>query len=361
MRDRNGPTLGDVARHAGVSAATVSRCLNGPSAVRPNKRARVDAAIDALGYVPHAAAQALASRRSRMVGAVFPRLNSILFGSFFGALQRRLDEVGFALVVSTSDYDLAQELRRIRELLSRSVDALVLVGHDHHPETYRLLTASAVPHLVTWAWRDGAPTPQIGFSNAAGMGSVVDYLVGVGHRRVALVSGSIDGNDRARERLDGARARLRHAGLDLPPDMVEQVPFEIEEGAAAFARLVARRPRPTAIICGSDLFAFGALREARQLGLAVPEDVTVTGFDDTDFAACSMPSLTTLRTPRQLMARRTADMLIDLLRHGRALRSLRLDTELVVRESSGPPPGHAPSRRGGVSSADAEGKALAGP
>ena len=332
-------TLKDVADHAGVSTATVSRCFNRPDSVKPDWRARVEASVAALGYIPHGAAKALASRRSRMIGAVFPRLNSILFGSFFGELQRQLDEIGYLLVVSTSDYNVAAEAAQVRHLVSRGVDGVVLVGHDHSDEVTRTLDRAGIPYVVTWAWNDAASAAQIGFSNTDAMVKMADYIAGLGHRRIALISGETEHNDRARDRLQGARRQLDRLGIGLPPERIEQVPFDIDEGAAAFSRLMDGPEPPTAVLCGSDLFAFGVLREARRRNLAIPADVTVVGFDDTELAACTTPALTTLRTPRQLMASRTAEALIDRLETGREIRSMRLETDLIIRESSGPPPG----------------------
>lgn len=337
-RDRErSATLADVARHAGVSTATVSRCINLPDQVKPERRARVEAAIAALGYIPHLAAKDLASRRSRMIGAVFPRLNSILFGSFFGRLQQSLDAVGYFLVVSTSEYSAAIEERQVRQLIARGVDALVLVGHHHGAGTLEILERSGIPRIHTWAWQDGAQLPQIGFCNRAAMGQVADYVLGLGHRRIAVISGELRDNDRAHERLEGARLHLAAMGLPLEDGLIEEIPFDIDEGAAAFSRLMDLADRPTAVLCGSDLFAFGALREARRRGLRVPADVTVIGFDDTEFAPYTEPPLTSLRTPREAMADRTAQALIAALDDDRKIRSIRLETELVIRASSGAP------------------------
>lgn len=331
------PKIADVAKAAGVSPATVSRCLNAPASVRPDKRSRVEAAITSLGYRPLAAAQALASRRTRMVGAVFPRLNSILFGSFFGALHDRLDAAGYILVVATSQYDVDAEERHVRALIARGVEALILVGHDHRPGVSRVISQSGLPVISTWAWLDGADVPQIGFSNAGAMSLVIDYLADLGHRRLGLISGHAAWNDRAAGRIAGAHAAAARHGLDLPDDAVEEVAFDLEEGGGAFTRLMSRSDAPTAVICGSDLFAFGALREARRMGLRIPRDVSLIGFDDVEIAACTSPALTSVRTPREAMAVRAASSLIACLDEGEPLHSVRLETELVVRESSGRP------------------------
>jgi len=330
-------TLADVASAARVSTATVSRCLNQPDRVAPERRARVAASIEALGYIPHGAAQALASRRSRMIGAVFPRLNSILFGSFFSTLQNKLEAVGYLLVAAGSEYSAASEERQVRQLLSRGVDALVLVGHAHRPGTLELLERTETPHVLCWSWLGRSRSVQIGFSNAEAIGQMARYVVALGHRRIGYISGFTRDNDRAGERLAGMRKALAEDGLALADELVEEIPFDIDEGAAAFGRFMGLQQPPTAVLCGSDVFAFGALREARRRGLMVPRDVTITGFDDTEFASCTDPPLTTVRTPRELMAARVAEALIEHIEHGRRLRSLRLPTELVIRDSSAPP------------------------
>lgn len=347
MRDRDktgsgrgaAATLADVARQAGVSTATVSRFLNQPSLLRPDKRVKVEAAIQALGYIPHGMARSLASARSRMVGAVFPRINSILFGSFFGELQRRLGEAGYLLVIASSEYTMEIEEVQIRELLARGVDALVLVGHEHTPATWRMLEQADIPIIVTWTWRDDrAETAQIAFSNPESTAAITDHVIGLGHTRIGFLSGRLRGNDRAAGRLEGFRQTLKKHGLVLPKGAIEEVPFDIDAAASAFGRLMARGSGITAVICGSDLLAMGALREARRLGLTVPDDVTVTGHDDTEMASCTGPPLTTINTPRAEMATRAARMLIDRLERSEPLQSVRLETQLVIRASCGPPP-----------------------
>ena len=333
-------TLADVARQAGVSTATVSRFLNQPDLVRPDKRAKVEAAIQALGYIPHGMARSLASARSRMVGAVFPRINSILFGSFFGELQRRLGDAGYLLVVASSEYTMEIEQVQVRELLARGVDALVLVGHEHTPATWRMLKQGGIPFIITWTWReDRRETAQVAFSNADSMAAITEHVIALGHQRIGYLSGRLRGNDRAAGRLEGFRQTLEKHGLPLLHEAIEEVPFDIDASASAFGRLIAGGAGITAVVCGSDLLAMGALREARRLGLDVPGDITVTGLDDTEMASCTGPPLTTIRTPRAEMATRAAQMLIERLERDEPLQSVRLETQLVIRASSGPPTG----------------------
>ena len=332
------PTQKDVAEHAGVSVATVSRVLNAPDTVAENRRSRVLSAIEDLGYVPSAAGRMLASRRSRMVGAVFPRLNSILFGSYFSEMQQAFDEAGFMLALTTTEYSESLEISRVRDLLSRGVEAMVLVGRQHAPETHRLLDTSGVPYIHTWTWSAAEPVPQIGFCNRSAMAAMADYVAALGHRRIGYISGIAQDNDRVGDRLTGLREGLQRHGVTVPDDLIVFTSFGIEEGGRAFLQLYANPRPPTAVICGSDIFAFGALREARRAGLTVPDDITITGFDDTELAEICAPALTTIRTPRRVMARRCAQALIDRLEHGRRIPSLELATDLIVRESAAPPP-----------------------
>lgn len=327
----------DVARAADVSPATVSRCLNRPELVRADRRRRIEAAIAALGYVPHGAARALASKRSMTVGALFPRLNSLLFGSFVAPLQRRLQEEGYTLVVSASDYDPATEQRQLSNLVSNGVDGLVLIGRQHEPEIFALLDRKDIPFVQTWAWDPASAHPQIGFCNASAAAAVAGYLLDIGHRRIGMISGPTAGNDRAGDRIRGVREALAARGCELPPAHLEVCDFDFKAGAKAFRRLMSLDPRPTAVICGSDVFAVSAIFEAQRLGLSVPDEVSITGFDDTDLASCVAPTLTTLRTPRLEMALQTADHLLRRLAGDETPASLKLETELILRESSAPP------------------------
>lgn len=331
-------TIEKVAAQAGVSLATVSRVLNNPQTVSLDKRRRVEEAIAALGYFPQGAAQALRSRRSMTVGAVFPRLNSMLFGSFFNEMHERLDEAGFMFTVSTTGYRLDNEAGRVRQLLARGIDALVMVGNAHSQETDRLIALHAVPRINVWAWDEESRLHQIGFSNRDAMEKITQYVCRLGHSRIAMISATTTDNDRAEERRKGFVQAMAMAGLSVDPDLIIETPFGIDEGGEAFLRLCNRPLRPTAVVCSSDIFAFGALRQARRLGLRVPRDISITGFDDTDFAELSVPSLTTVRTPRRLMATRCAQSLIAHLSGEIAISSVQLPCELIERESAGPPP-----------------------
>lgn len=337
MDRRRFPTLADVARVAGLSRATVSRYVNRPSAVRMDARVRIERAINELGYVPHGAARALASHRSHMIGALFPSLDSILFGSFIGPLQASLRQRGYTLVVSSSDYIADMEYEQLRVLVMNGVDAIMLVGTQHDYRCFDLLARRRIPFVLTWSWDEAQDRPQVGFCNATAAGMVANYLMDIGHRRIAMISGLMKGNDRAAERVRGVRVALAKRTLDLPADYLIERPFDLREGASAFRELMSRPTPPTAVLCGSDMFACGAVFEASRLGLRVPADVSITGFDDTAFSPNLAPALTTIRTPRARMAELTAEFLLASLSGGGEPRPRKLDVELIIRESTAPP------------------------
>ncbi|MDZ7708855.1 MAG: LacI family DNA-binding transcriptional regulator [Roseovarius sp.] len=337
--DRMAPTLRDVAARAGVSTATVSRCLNAPERVSESARARVTAAVVDLGYASNFGARALAARRTNTFGAVIPTMDNAIFARALQAFQDALRDEGVTLLVASSSYKPEQEEDQIRALVARGAEALLLIGHDRTPAAYALLDRQRIPYLVAWAWDADAPRPCAGFDNRAAMQALTAEVIGLGHRRLGVITADRQGNDRARARFEGVEAAMAAAGLDPAALRVEEVPYAIADGAAAFARLMATHPRPTAVLCGNDVLAAGAITQARADGLDVPGDVSVTGFDDIELAAILTPALTTVHVPHREMGRRAARMLLDMRAGGPPPPKLRLEARIKWRASLGPPPG----------------------
>ena len=331
-------TIRDVAKAARVSIATVSRALNAPGRVTPAVCRRVAEVVERLGYVAHGPARALASRQTSAVGAIVPTLDNAIFASCINALQIRLDDHGYVLLVASTEYDSARELRELRALLERGIDGLMLVGMAHEAAVRALIAASHVPTVTTWTSDATAPWPTIGFDNVAAMEKIVDHLWTLGHRRFGMIAGITVGNDRAARRVEGVRRALdRRAGAGAGLDVVER-PYDIREGRNAFRALMASTRAPTAIVGGNDVLALGGLFEAQALGLRVPADVSITGFDDLNLVSHVTPGLTTIRIPAVDMGRRAADHLVESLRGRPGLPATELDVELILRGSTGPAP-----------------------
>ncbi len=331
-------TILDVARSAGVSPATVSRTLNRPEAVRSALRSRVLAEVERLGYVPNQAARGLVSKRFSTVGAVFPSLDSALFGGSMQALQWALDDAGYTLLVAASGYDPRRERECVRNLLSRGVDALVLVGAGRDPEVYALIEREGVEHVLLWvtAVEDGRHC--VGFDNRAAARAIAEHLLDLGHRELAVVAGDAAVNDRQKARIAGVREALAARGIELRAERVFERPFGVDAGREVVRAIAAGRDRPSAIVCCAEPFAYGVLFESAGQGIPIPSALSVTGFDDYVLSAHVHPALTTVRTPQREMGELAARRLVAILA-GEALEpAAPLDFELVVRDSTGPAP-----------------------
>ena len=329
--------LADVARLAKVSTATVSRALTLPHKVKARTLERVQQAASSLGYVAHGAARALASRRTQTIAAVVPTLDNAIFANTIHALQRRLDEAGYVLLLASHEFDADIEARVTRKLIERGVDGLVLLGTTHHPEIYRMLEAHALPYVLTWAWDERGNHPCVGFDNHAAAQRITEHLLDLGHRRFAMVSGITAQNERAQERLAGVRAALAVRGLEL--QRVVEKPYTHTGGREGLRAVLAGSAAPTAVICGNDVLAIGAIAECHARGLKVPEDVSITGFDDMELAGMMKPALTTMRFPTAELGAYAANHLLMRLEGKVVDLRCKLPTELVVRDSTAAPRG----------------------
>ncbi|WP_050927678.1 LacI family DNA-binding transcriptional regulator [Aestuariivita boseongensis] len=332
------PTLEDVAARSGVSTATVSRCLNTPSQVSATTRERVMRAVSDLGYAPNFGARALAAKRTNTFGAIIPTMENAIFARGLQAFQDELGENGVTLLVASSSYSPQQEEEQIRSLVARGADALLLIGQDRTPKTYAFLDKRKIPYVVAWVFDRTNTRPSIGFDNRQAMKALADEVLEMGHRHLGVITAEREGNDRARGRFEGICDAARDHGINPDSLAVEETTYAIDNGAQAFARLMACTPRPTAVLCGNDVFAAGALMMARKMGLRVPEDVSITGFDDIELAEIVTPALTTVHVPHREMGRRAAQKLLSLRAGDDPGPSIELATTIQWRESLGPAP-----------------------
>ena len=326
----------DVADKAGVSVATVSRAFNLPDVVSDDVRERVLATAKRMGYSPNAAARALRSRKTHIVGAVIPSLDYAIYAKMVNAFQKSFSQHGYMTIVLTTGFDNRAIFDKVKLLVERGAEALVLVGAVEDPALRKFLRETTLPAVTTYSHLPDEIVPSIGFDNAKAMETMVDHLAGLGHKEFALVSSIFDGNDRQRARIEGYQTALRRLKLS-GADRIFSHPYSIEDGAAAMHEIYNACPQITAIVCTSDVHAFGVLSECRRMGLRVPQDVSVTGFDDAEYAVRLEPPLTTTFVPADEMGVAAATALHRALTKGQKPTWLQLDTKLILRESSGPP------------------------
>jgi LacI family transcriptional regulator len=327
-------TIVDVAAAAGVSISTVSRSLSGSTRVKDELVARVREAAATLGYIPDRVARALVQRRSNAIGAVVPTIDNAIFARAIQALQNRLDADGFRLLLATTEYEASRELAGVQALVEHGADGVVLVGAEHHPGVVPLLVAQRVPFVYTWTYEPDATAATIGFDNRNAMRRLTEHLLDLGHKRIAMIGGISAGNDRAAARIAGFQDAV--GARKLAPAAIVQRAYTVQDGRAAAHALLGLRPRPTALVCGNDILAFGALAEAHAMGVDVPRALSVTGFDDLDLASHITPPLTTMRVPSAAMGRMAAEHLLARIAQRETSHAVALEAELIVRGSTGP-------------------------
>ncbi len=328
----------DVAKLADVSTATVSRALATPERVSPEARARVLEAIAKTGYVPNPAARTLRSQKTFMVLVVLPDLANTFFSKILRGIEETLFEAGYGMIISDLDGSPEKEAHFAAFTAAGRVDgAILLNGHlfGQSREGEGKPARITIPLVAACEAIPGADIPQIEIDNRAAACRMTQHLASLGHRRIAYVSGPAS-NILERDRFQGYKDGLEAAGLPFDPVLVIPGDYTIESGIRAGQDLVARSSRPTAVFCTSDEMAISLMRTFFSAGLRVPEDISVAGFDDIEFAAVAEPPLTTIRQPRRELGQAAASALIDLLQGRPSSKRIRLGTELVIRESVAP-------------------------
>jgi LacI family transcriptional regulator len=240
--------------------------------------------------------------------------------------------------MSSNAYSPETEQEQIRALVGRGADGLLLIGYDRDPQLYKYLEQQNVPTLIAWAYKPQIEMPAIGFDNRAGMELLANHVIDQGHRRIALISGITQGNDRASDRLTGLKDALSKRGLTTADLRVVETSFKVENGEAEMFKIMQAPEPPTVVMCGNDVLAAGALRAARTMGLEVPRDVSVTGFDDIELARVVTPALTTVHVPHSQMGAEAATALVDMVEGGLRPAPVALPISVEIRASLGPAP-----------------------
>ncbi|QUG73630.1 LacI family DNA-binding transcriptional regulator (plasmid) [Erwinia sp. E602] len=329
-------SLEDVAHHAGVSTATVSRVLNGSTSVKAASRQAVERACEELGYVINRAARTLASRRSMTIGAVVPTLATETFSRPLAAFQQKIHQSGYTLLLANSDFDPDTELKEVNKLIEYGIDALMLVGNSHHPRLRERINQLGIPCIQTFSVDAGHPS--IGYDNEQAAAEITSHLLGLGHKQFAVIVGTPPSNDRVSDRITGTREALSAAGLTLAEENLINSAFTMNDARQAMFRLLDGPVPPTAVICGNDLLAFGAMRAAAERYLRIPNDISITGFNDYEYAEHLEHPLTTMRVELDQIGLLAADYLLATLNDQPAPRQTLLKPELIVRGSTGSPP-----------------------
>ena len=340
---RNGtaktPDIRSVAALAKVSIATVSRTINRSPAVSEKLSQRVWQAIDQLKYFPNTHARSLVSGRSRILGIIVENITN----PFFPELIQNFEEIavahGYEILVSSSNSDPAILATCVRRMLERKVEGVAVLTFGEEEPVLDELAHHDVP-IVLAEFRLGGPkTSTILLDYSTGIHSALDHLIGLGHRRIAFLAGPHKLHS-AVTRENDFRAAMQAAGLPVDRRCVIECDHTLKGGVSGFARLQALQSRPTAVVCSNDMTAIGVLRAAYMDGLRVPQDISVVGLDDIDFAEFTLPPLTTIRLSRADLARAAFEALrqqAENPRDPKMQREFLVSTSLVLRGSTAPP------------------------
>jgi LacI family transcriptional regulator len=336
------PTIIDVAELAGVSIKTVSRVFNQAPNVRDPTRDKVISAAETLDYLPNLSARQLASNRSFLIGMLYGTPNPDNENDYVttvqsGSLQTCRD-YGYHLLINPFPADSPELIREVKRL-SRQVDGfIVLQPHSDLPSLSRFLLENDIACVrVSQRPLEGFPWISVGDEDAAD--DMTEYLLQLGHRRIAFIMGHPD-HGQSHDRLAGYRRALERNDIGFDDNLVEQGRFDHESGYLCARNFLARTPRPTAIFASSDAMAMGVLSAAHEMGLGVPSELSVAGFDDSPLARHAWPPLTTVRQPIAGVARLATEVLMKRLQ-GRSEEDSHhcLQAELVRRASTGSPAG----------------------
>jgi len=337
-------TISDVAKRAGVSAMTVSRVVNGTGHTSAATRARVEAAIGELGYVPNALARQLRSKRTKTIALLVSDISNPYFTTIARGVEDFFVAHGYSVMYCNTDEDETEEEQYLLMLIERQVDGVLLVPARSSGESFRLLASHRTPVVVIDRRVTSRSVDSVRCDSEAGAHSLVEHLVKLGHRQIAVLTGS-PSISTSMDRVLGARRALEEAGLELPDAMVHYGSFnygksnQADGHRMALDMLAAPGPRPTAVFCANNFIAFGAIRALREAGLRVPDDISIVAFDDIPEEWVSEPFLTVARQPAYDIGHRAAALLMDHITGEQppSGASVILPFELVLRRSSAAP------------------------
>ncbi|MCE1252243.1 MAG: LacI family transcriptional regulator [Anaerolineae bacterium] len=330
-------TIKDVARLANVSAATVSHVINKTRKVNPETIARVEAAISSLGYRLNSQARSLKTGSSLLIGVITFATYDPFFSEVLAGIERTAYAAGYGVMLRHAEFNLQAQIDSINLLMGNNIDGLIVNSTTITPEFYELIKQIDRPCLFLEFYDPALPVDSLESNNFAAAYQSTLHLLKQGHRRIGCIGGCAYEQVSVSQRRKGYEKALRDAGIYPRDDYFVMTKYQTAEGYAAFTGLRALPEPPTAVITYSDLLALGALRAAADLGLNVPADVSIIGFDDIELASYTVPRLSTVAQDKKLMGEMAFKQIQRrIARPDLAPEHIVLPTRLVLRESSGP-------------------------
>lgn len=331
------PTMKDVAKATGVSVMTVSRAFKQDASVSAGTRDRIRQAAEEMGYVFDSMASNLRSQRSGFIAVTVPTIDNANFADTVGALSARLETAGLQVLLGYTNYDITKEEQLVEQLLRRRPEGIVVTGGTHTDRTRRLLANAGIPVVETWDLPQSPIGHVVGFSNQTAMETLVDHMVAQGFRRIAFIGGDAENDTRGADRRRGFVAAMQRHNLNATRLIGGGVPpISMQKGAVAMCSLLDTMPDTEAVICVSDLSAFGASTECMRRGIAVPDQMAIAGFGAYEISGVSVPALTTADPFPREIGLRTAELIISMLADGgnQSPQIIAIEPKIIQRQST---------------------------
>ncbi|GKX61881.1 HTH-type transcriptional repressor PurR [Pragia fontium] len=327
-------TIKDVAKHAGVSTTTVSHVINKTRFVADDTKAAVWAAIKELSYSPSAVARSLKVNNTKTIGLLATSSGSPYYAEVIQAVEAACYQKGYTLILCNTQNDLEKQQAYLAMLAQKRVDGLLVMCSEYHPPLLSLLQEYPhIPMMVMDWGKHSDFTDNIEDNGFQGGYLATRYLIDRGHREIATITGQLN-EFTGRERHKGFLHALKEAGITIPDEWIIEADFQPQEGYDGMMKILNTKQRPTALFCGGDVIAMGALCAAGEMGLRVPDDISVIGYDNIRNTRYYNPPLTTIQQPKESLAEMALDMLLDRIINKReTYHSIELHPELVERNS----------------------------
>lgn len=328
-----------VAREAGVAPATVSRVFNQPEKVRAPTRERVLRVAAELGYIRNRALGTMHGRVSGCIGLVVPELTNSIFSEIIQSFSDVVSEAGFTVLMATHGYDAKREHAVIRKLLEHRIDGIAMIGLERLNATYALLKQQQVPAIALWQYDPHSLVSCVGVDNQEAGFLAARHLIELGHEKFGIAFPPTGENERARARLVGVNNALAQANLKISEDWRIEAVYDVSRAKASILQLLDGPDLPTALVCGNDIIAQGALFAAQRVGLKIPDDLSIVGIGDFPESGDLEPGLTTVHIPAARIGRQAGHHLAISIaeKSGAQILRSKLDVALVVRGTSAPP------------------------
>jgi len=338
-RENKSPTMKDVAKLAGVSISTVSHVINKTRYVEPETREKVYQAIKTLGYRPNILASSLRKRVTNTIGLIISNITNLFYPEVVRGVEDLLAKYNYNLILCNSDEDVEKEKNYIEVLFSRRVDGLIITPSKSSEtrENLDLFREKNIPIVLVDRKIEGLEEDVVLADNIEGTYEAISYLVSLGHKRIGIITGPLDTTTGC-ERLEGYLKALEDKGIKKDDNLIYEGDFKEEGGYKGVEALLNINNPPTAIFTSNNLMALGALKKITELGLKIPQDLSLISFDDMDWFPYFSPPLTAVYQPAYELGETAVKLLFERLKRGRKKRKeVRLPTKLIIRESCAPP------------------------